>query len=144
MPLGLFERERPEQPIDVAIKSSTISLGLVEGITDVVRNVTGEITLDVKAVGTSRDPHIERLGRYRQRRRSWSSPTGSPGTRTRAPRSRWRTDRVTVESLHVEDVDGHPLDVRGSLGTHELRVGELEIEATARQLRGDAQRVRGA
>jgi translocation and assembly module TamB len=38
-----------------------------------------------------------------------------------------------VDALHVEDVDGDPLDVHGSLGTHELRVGALEIEMTARR-----------
>jgi autotransporter translocation and assembly factor TamB len=32
----------------------------------------------------------------------------------------------------VEDRNGNPLDVRGSLGTHELRVAALEIDATAR------------
>jgi len=42
-------------------------------------------------------------------------------------------DRVTVESLHVEDNNGRPLDVKGSLGTHELRVGDVEIDATARR-----------
>ena len=43
------------------------------------------------------------------------------------------TDRVTVNSLHIEDVNGHPLDVQGSLGTHELRVANLEIEMVARR-----------
>jgi autotransporter translocation and assembly factor TamB len=42
-------------------------------------------------------------------------------------------DRVAVDSFHLEDVNGRTLEVRGSLGTHELRVGELEIEATARR-----------
>ena len=58
LPLGLFNADLPEQPIDVAIKSSTISLGLIEGVTDVVRKVTGELQVDVKAIGTSRDPHF--------------------------------------------------------------------------------------
>src|SRR5262249_61535077 len=43
------------------------------------------------------------------------------------------TDGITVDTLHVEDVNGHPLDVQGSLGTHELRVGDLAIRGTARQ-----------
>jgi autotransporter translocation and assembly factor TamB len=43
------------------------------------------------------------------------------------------TDKIVVESLHVEDTDGHPLDVHGSLGTHELRVGDVEIEMIARR-----------
>ena len=42
-------------------------------------------------------------------------------------------DRVSVQELHVEDTRGRTLDVTGSLGTHELRVGEVEITAAARQ-----------
>src|SRR5207247_11291472 len=41
-------------------------------------------------------------------------------------------DRVTVESLHVEDSDRHALDAHGSLGTHELTVGDVEIDVAAR------------
>src|SRR5207245_8739600 len=59
VPLGLLRTDLPEQPIDVTIKSSAISLGLIEGLTDVVRNVSGEVRLDVKAIGTSRDPHMD-------------------------------------------------------------------------------------
>jgi len=130
LPLGLMRTDSPDQPIDLTIKSSTISLGLVEGITDVVRDVTGDITLDVKAVGTSKDPHIE--GSVAIAKAAFLVvPTGSKYKNTRASFA-LTTDRITVESLHVEDAGGRPLDVRGSLGTHELRVGDLQIEGTAR------------
>src|SRR5262249_21210120 len=57
-PLALMDRSLPEQPLDVAITSSGINLGLIEGLTDLVRNVTGQLLIDVHAVGTSRDPHF--------------------------------------------------------------------------------------
>ena len=130
VPLGLVSSDSPEQPINLAIKSSTISLGLIEGITDVVRNVSGDITLDVKAVGTSRDPHMD--GDVTIAHAAFLVvPTGSTYKNTRAA-LKLASDRITVESLHVEDADGHPLDVHGSLGTHELHVGDLQIEGTAR------------
>ena len=130
VPLGLMSADGSEQPIDLAIKSSTISLGLIEGITDVVRNVSGDITLDVKAIGTSRDPHVS--GAVTVANAAFLVvPTGSKYKNTRAALTLTR-DRITVDSLHVEDADGRPLDVHGSLGTHELRVGELQIEGTAR------------
>lgn len=130
-PLGLFNAEVREQPIDLVIKSSTISLGLIEGITDVVRDVSGDITLDVKAIGTTRDPHLD--GAIAIAKAGFLvTPTGSKYKNVRAA-LRLASDRITVDSLHIEDVDGQALDVRGSLGTHELRVGDLEIEATARR-----------
>ncbi|HMB79398.1 MAG TPA: translocation/assembly module TamB domain-containing protein, partial [Vicinamibacterales bacterium] len=130
VPLGLMNPDGPEQPIDLAIKSSTISLGLIEGVTDVLRSVSGDITLDVRAVGTNRDPHL--AGSVAIARAAFLVvPTGSSYKNTRAALT-LSSDRVTVDSLHVEDAGGHPLDVRGSLGTHELRVGDLQIEGTAR------------
>ncbi len=130
VPLGLVSADSPEQPIDLTVKSSTISLGLIEGITDVVRNVSGNITLDVKAIGTSRDPHLD--GRITIANAAFLvTPTGSHYKNTRAEIA-LASERITVESLHIEDVDGHPLEVHGSLGTHELKVGELQIDGTAR------------
>jgi autotransporter translocation and assembly factor TamB len=129
VPLGLFDAKVPEQPIDIAVKSSTISLGLVEGITGVVREVNGELRLDVKAVGTSHDPHID--GEVEISNAAFLvTASGSKYKNIRASLA-LTPDKITVNSVHIEDVDGHPLDVKGSLGTHELRVGDLEIEATA-------------
>ena len=129
-PLSLADAGSSEQPIDVAIRSSTISLGLLEGITDVVRDVSGEVTLDVRAVGTRRDPHMDGIISLSKAAFRVVS-TGSQYKNTRASLLLAR-DRITVESLHVEDIDGHPLDAHGSLGTHELQVGNLEIDGTAR------------
>jgi translocation and assembly module TamB len=129
-PVGLFNEKLPEQPIDVAIKSSTISLGLVEGITGVVRDVTGDLRIDVKAIGTSRDPHVD-----------GAVEIANAGFLVVASGAKYKNvratlalahDKITVTALHLEDVDGQGIDVHGSLGTHELRVGDLEIEATAR------------
>ena len=129
VPLGLMNASAPDQPIDLAIKSSTISLGLIEGITDVIRNVSGDITLDVKAIGTSHDPHVG--GAVTIANAAFQVvPTGSKYKNIRAALT-LASERITVDSLHVEDADGRPLDVHGSLGTHELRVGDLQIEGTA-------------
>ena len=81
-------------------------------------------------IGTSADPHfagsvdIENAG-------FTVKTTGSryKGARAALKLSR---DRVEVESLHVEDSSGRAVDVHGSLGTHELTVGDVEIDVTAR------------
>ena len=131
VPLGLVNRDLPERPVDLTIKSSTISLGLLEGLTDVVRNVSGDVRFDVKAIGTSRDPHFS--GTIDVANAAFLvASTGSKYRNIRAQLGLAR-ERIAVETLHVEDADGHPLDVRGSLGTHELSVGDLQIEATARR-----------
>ena len=130
MPLALFKRDLPEQPIDVAVRSSTINLGLIEGVTDVIHDVSGTIQLNVNAIGTSADPHF-----------AGSVAIANAGFTVRATGSRYKgaraaltlsPDRVAVESLHVEDSSGRAVDVHGSLGTHELSVGDVEIDVRAR------------
>ena len=142
VPLALLDAKLPEQPFDVTIKSSTISLGLIEGVTDLVRDVSGQITLDMKVIGTSSDPHMDGVIDVANA----AFLVVDTGARYRNIRARFRLsrDKIGVDTLHVEDRDGHPLEVHGSLGTHELRVGDLEIEATARRfevLRNDLGRL---
>lgn len=128
-PTGLFNRDLPDQPLDVAIKSSAINLGLIEGVTDVIRSVSGEVKLDVRAIGTSHDPHLD--GSVEISNAAFQvSATGAAYKNGRAA-VKLALERLTVETLHLEDNDGHALDVHGSLATHELHVGDLEIDARA-------------
>jgi hypothetical protein len=130
VPLSVFDRSLPEQPIDVAVKSSPVSLTLIEGVTDVVRNVAGQMELDVRVIGSSQDPHFS--GRVSLANAGFE--VVSSGARYHNGRLlvELARDRVTVDTLHLEDEDGHPLEVTGSLGTHELRVGNLQVEVNAR------------
>jgi translocation and assembly module TamB len=130
LPLGVLNRSLPERPINVAITSSSIELGLIEGLTDTVRQVSGRLLLDVKAIGTSRDPHVQGAVGITGATFLVTS-TGSRYKNGRAMVT-LSSDRIDVESLHVEDSAGQPLDLHGSLGTHELRVGDLEIDVATR------------
>jgi autotransporter translocation and assembly factor TamB len=131
VPRSLFDSQLPEQPIDVAVLSSPISLTLVEGVTEVVHDVSGQIQLDVHAIGTSRDPHFD--GTVNVTNAAFT--VVSSGSRYHNARAavRLARERVTVDALHVEDRRGHALELRGSLGTHELQLGDLEISANAKQ-----------
>ena len=120
--------------------SSPISLGLLDGLTDVISRSTGLVRLDVRAIGTTRDPHfdgfIESSGVG-----FLVSATGSLYKNGRAV-FRFSRERVEVDALHIEDANGRPLDVSGSLATHELKVANLSINARDPQLRGRSQPVR--
>lgn len=126
VPLALVDSGLPAQPMDVAIKSSGVSLGLVEGLTDVIRRVAGELRVDVRAVGMSDDPHF--VGSVTIDRAAFDvTATGARYTNGRMA-LRMSTDRIDVQSFHLEDSSGRALELTGSLGTHELRVGDLEME----------------
>ena len=129
--LGILYRNIPERPMNLRLTSSTIDLALLEGLTTVVTNVGGSIMLDVNVVGTTRDPHFD--GRVEVGNASFLVVESGSKYKNGRLVAELSTDRITVDTLHVEDVNGHPLDVQGSLGTHELRVGDLAIRGTARQ-----------
>src|SRR4029079_7161253 len=84
-----------------------------------------------KAIGTSRDPHVD--GTIALTDAGFVVP--ATGARYQNARGQFglARDKIEVESLHIEDADRHPLDLQGSLATHELRVGDVEISATARR-----------
>lgn len=130
-PLSLFNPEGPEEPIDLAIKSSGINLGLIEGVTDVIRGVTGDLQLDVRAIGTTRDPHF--AGSVAVANAAFTVVGTGSKYKNASLGLTLSPDRITVDALHVEDANGRPLDLHGSLATHELRVGDLEIEMLARR-----------
>jgi autotransporter translocation and assembly factor TamB len=126
VPMALFDRRRPEAPIDVAISSSPVDLGLLETVTDVVREVSGSLQLNVTAVGTSSDPHFTGFVGITDA----AFLVAATGVRYRngAAALLLAQDQIRVDGVHVEDEDGQSLDLVGSLGTHELQVGDLEVE----------------
>jgi len=131
VPLALFDQDLPVAPINLAVTSSAVNLGLLAGVTDVVRDVAGTLEINVTVVGTSADPHFDGSVQIA----NGSFLVRDTGSRYKNVRAAFMLaqDRVTVESLHLEDSNGRPLDVKGTLGTHELQVGDVEIDATARR-----------
>jgi autotransporter translocation and assembly factor TamB len=131
VPYSLFSSGAPDRSMDVAIASSPIELGLIEGLTEAVADVSGSLAVNLRALGTGRDPHFD--GAVDVAGAAFVvTATGAQYRNVRADVD-FAADRVIVNALHVEDRDGHSLDVEGSLATHELKVGELQIDAVARE-----------
>ena len=97
VPLGAVQRRQlPEQPIDVAIKSSTISLGLIEGVTE--RRPRRERRAPHRRQGDRHQPRSARRRRGRVANAAFLvGRRAARATRTCAPRWRWRTTSVTVD-----------------------------------------------
>ncbi len=131
VPLGVLVDGQPDLPMQLAIASSQIDVGILEGLTDTVRDVRGTMQLQVDVVGTANDPHFDGFVDITNAG-FVVSRTGAAYQNTRMAVALAR-DQVTVKALHVEDRRGHALDVTGSLATHELRVGDFAVTARARQ-----------
>jgi translocation and assembly module TamB len=129
VPTALFDTSLPPEPIELSLKSSGIDLTLLQGMTGVVRNLSGGLLVDIAVVGTSRDPHF--TGTLAIQRAAFEVVATGARYKNGNVALRLAEDRVNVEAFHVEDVNGHALDLRGSLGTHELKVGDFRIDAEA-------------
>jgi hypothetical protein len=130
VPLGLLDRTRKEEPIHLTVASSDIDFGIIEGVTDVVHEVSGQLRVNVSAIGTTADPHFD--GTVGLINAAFAVRTTGSRYKNGRLAVHFSSDRVAFDTLHIEDRRGRALDVKGSLGTHELRVGELEIDATAK------------
>ena len=118
--------------MDVTLTSSSVGLGLIEALTAAVREVSGTMRLNVRAIGTARDPRF--TGTVGIQGAAFLVAATGVRYRNGAAAFQLAPDRVTVETLRVEDTRGRALTLVGSLGTRELRVGELAIDARARGL----------
>lgn len=128
IPRGLFDDSVPDRAIDLTIASSSIDLALLVGITDVVTRSSGQLQLDVHVGGTSDDPHFE--GTVGIAGAAFTVADTGVAYRNGRAALRLAPDIVTVDSIHLEDAAGRTLDMRGSLGTHELRLGDVAIDLT--------------
>ena len=128
---GLSGGRLADQPLDLAIASSAVPLGLLQGLTDVVRDVSGNVTLNVKVTGTSEEPHFTGAVAFADT----AFVVASTGARYKNGRGSFElaTDRVNVSSFHLEDRNGRALSVTGSMGTRALSVGDLQIDIVAHQ-----------
>ena len=131
VPLAFFRANEPEQPVNVKIESSSVDLGLLTGLTNVVTDMSGKLSVNVTAEGTNRDPHF--VGSVTVADAAFRVAASGAAYKNGRAGLTLTTDRVAVDTFHLEDANGRPLDLRGSLATHELRVGDLEIEGTARR-----------
>lgn len=132
VPPTLLSAGGPERPLDLELHSSRVGLTLLEGLTNRVRDVTGELLADVTMTGTTLDPHF--AGTLEVTNVGFVVADSGARYKNGLARLDLASDRVSVGAFHLEDRNGRPIEVTGSLGTHELRVGDVEIDIRARGL----------
>jgi len=135
-PLSLFRRNPPgteghEAPgpgeaIDLRVESSEIDLGIVQGFTNYVRDVTGALRADVHVTGSGHDPHFE--GYLDVRGGAFAVPelgTAYTGLDTRIELA---PDAVTVGEMRIVDEHKQVMTIGGTLAVHERAVGAVDVE----------------
>jgi translocation and assembly module TamB len=114
------------QGMDVAVASGPLDLSIVEGFVPQVTKASGTVQVDVRALGTVRDPHVSghvdvRNGAFTVEQLTKGGYTGLDTRITFEP------DRVRIGELRILDEHQKPLRISGELGVHARKVGEVRI-----------------
>jgi autotransporter translocation and assembly factor TamB len=136
VPLSLFTKgtgghtpPAAGEEVDLHITSTAINLGLIQGFTDLVTNVTGTLQADVRVTGSGDDPHLK--GFIDIRNGSFGVPMAG-GTYTGLDtRIELTEDVVKLQEFRILDAHQNWLRVSGQLAVHEKQVGAVDITLTS-------------
>jgi autotransporter translocation and assembly factor TamB len=135
-PLSLFRRNPagagghelpgPGEAIDLQVQSSQVDLGVIQGFTSYVTNVTGALQANVRVTGTGNDPHFD--GVIDIRGGTFEIPqlgTAYTGLDTRVD---LKDDAVNISEMRIVDEHQQVMTVGGTIAVHERTVGAVDIK----------------
>ncbi|HYS27507.1 MAG TPA: translocation/assembly module TamB domain-containing protein [Vicinamibacterales bacterium] len=123
---GEHAAPRDGEAINLEVASSQIDLGVVQGFTSYVTDVTGTLQANFKITGSGYDPHVD--GAIDIKGGSFVAPdlnTSFSGLDTRID---LKPDVVTINEFRILDKNKRPMTIGGSLAVHERSVGEVDIK----------------
>jgi autotransporter translocation and assembly factor TamB len=114
-----------ENSFDLHVDSSPIDLGIVQGFTSMLTNVTGTIQAKLDVTGAADDPHPS--GEITVQNGAFKvDPTGVAYTGLDG-RIDLQSDKIHIDQIRVLDNQKKPLTVSGDLDIHEQTVGGVSI-----------------
>ncbi len=133
LPSSLFTASRsgahvepaPGEGIDLTVKSQALSLGVVQGLTDQLTNVTGTLEADVRMTGSGEDPHLQ--GFVDIKNGGFSVPASGGTFQGLTTRVEFQPDTVKIQEFRLLDHHGEQLRVAGDLAVHEKQVGAVNV-----------------
>ena len=111
--------------VDLRIKSTAMNLGIVQGFTTQITEVSGTLEADVHVTGSGEDPHMQ--GFVDIKKGAFSVPAGGVSYSGLNTRIDLEPDKVRLQSFAILDEHGQPLNVSGELAVHSRQVGAVNI-----------------
>ena len=119
----------PEDRVDLHIDSSPIDVGIVQGFTTALTDVTGVMQAKIDIVGTAGDPHP--TGAVTIQNAAFTVAASGVGYTKLDGRIDLQSDRIHTDGITVLDNHGQPLSITGDLAVHELQVGGVNLALKA-------------
>jgi autotransporter translocation and assembly factor TamB len=118
-----------DERVNLRIESSQIQLGLIQGFTTAVSNVTGTLEANVTVTGPAGDPRPG--GSVTVRDAAFT--VGATGVKYSGGSGAiaFQGDRVHIDQLRLVDNQKKPIEVSGDLAFHELELGGVDITVKA-------------
>jgi hypothetical protein len=139
-PATLFERTPPEmrgqhvtpppgQAVNIAVATSQIDLGVVQGFTPYITDVTGTLQANFTVTGSGYDPRIN--GAIDINGGAFAVPDLGASFSGLDTRIDLKPDTVTINQFRILDKHGQPMTIGGSLAVDERMVGAVNIRIQA-------------
>jgi translocation and assembly module TamB len=111
--------------IDLQVKSTAISLAVVEGLTKQLTNVTGTLEADVHVSGSGEDPHLK--GFVDIKNGAFGVPAAGEAFTGLTTRVELQPDAVRIQEFQLLDRHGEKLHIAGELAVHAREVGAVNV-----------------
>ena len=138
LPMSLFKGQRNNDRIDFHVDSSTVDLGIIQGLTTAVSGVQGKLQAKLDLTGSALEPRVQGAvtiaGGGFKAEDTGVTYKGIDGKIDFLP------DRVHIDDLHVLDHDNDYLTVTGDLGVSGLRFSNVNLGFTQTTSRCSATR----
>lgn len=118
-----------DEAVDLHVTSTALGLGLVQGFTDYLANVTGTLEADVRVTGSGQDPHLQ--GHVDIRNGAFGVPLGGVSYSGLNTRIDLAQDKISLQSFQILDEHGEALNVAGDLAVHAKSMGAVNIRITS-------------
>jgi autotransporter translocation and assembly factor TamB len=115
----------PEESFDLHIDSTPIDLGLVQGFTTELTNVTGTVQAKIDVTGAADDPHPQ--GAVTIQNGAMTVEASGVHYANVDGRIDLQPDKIHVERITVLDNRRNPMTISGDLAVHERQLGSVSI-----------------
>ena len=111
--------------IDLKVQSSSIDLGIVQGFTKQLTNVTGTLQADLRVTGSGEDPHVN--GTVDIRGGAFTVPAAKTSFSGLTTTIDFENETVRVPRFQILDQHGKTMTIVGELAVHQRQAGAVNI-----------------
>ena len=131
-PMSLFQKSpgghvapSAEDTVDLHVQSNALQLGIIQGFTKEVTQVSGTLQADVRVTGSGHDPHLQ--GYIDIKNGAFGVPAGGVSYTGLDTRIELAEDVIRLQSFRILDEHGEWMSVEGQIAVHEKQVGAVNI-----------------